>query len=310
MISEAISLLIFCSAPELSVARYDFAVKYKDEISDYRIMSMFVMPGQEVELEVVARPTTGQYSCITESGMLITTGISKWRWRAPAEKGLYKIRIVNPAQADTLLLNAFVLVPYSEIQDGYLNGYRIGAYPSVLYKKLEIYRPPQGFIEVTPDNQDTYISPHFTLKQFLCKQAGDYPKYIVLRERLILKLEMILEKVNERGYTCETFHVMSGYRTPYYNELIRDVKYSRHVWGGAADIFIDERPKDGMMDDLNGDGVIDHRDADVLYDLIDEMYGRPWYERFIGGLGRYGVTRKHGPFVHIDVRGFHARWGR
>jgi uncharacterized protein YcbK (DUF882 family) len=102
---------------------------------------------------------------------------------------------------------------------------------------------------------------------------------------------------------------MSGYRTPYYNKLIGNVKYSRHLWGGAADIFIDEHPEDGMMDDLNGDGRIDCHDAAVLYDIIDQMYGKPWYERFLGGLGRYEKTNSHGPFVHVDVRGFRARWG-
>jgi hypothetical protein len=65
-----------------------------------------------------------------------------------------------------------------------------------------------------------------------------------------------------------------------------------------------------MMDDLDKNGVIDYRDAKVLYDIVDDMYGKPWYERFIGGLGRYEKTANHGPFVHIDVRGFRARWGK
>lgn len=64
-----------------------------------------------------------------------------------------------------------------------------------------------------------------------------------------------------------------------------------------------------MMDDLNRDGKIDYRDAGVLYDIIDEMYGRTFYVPFVGGLGRYRKSRSHGPFVHVDVRGFHARWG-
>ncbi|KPK79267.1 MAG: hypothetical protein AMS25_13205, partial [Gemmatimonas sp. SM23_52] len=59
----------------------------------------------------------------------------------------------------------------------------------------------------------------------------------------------------------------------------------------------------------NGDGRIDYRDADIVYDIIDEMYGQPWYAPFIGGLGRYKRTKHHGPFVHVDTRGFHARWG-
>jgi non-heme chloroperoxidase len=29
----------------------------------------------------------------------------------------------------------------------------------------------------------------------------------------------------------------------------------------------------------------------------------------VGGLGVYRSTRHHGPFVHVDVRGYVARWG-
>jgi uncharacterized protein YcbK (DUF882 family) len=32
---------------------------------------------------------------------------------------------------------------------------------------------------------------------------------------------------------------MSGYRTPYYNGVLHDVRYSMHQFGGAADIFVD-----------------------------------------------------------------------
>lgn len=293
-----------------SAEKKPFAVKFKDEITDYRIMSIFVLPEEVVKFEIIERAKSGKFSFETNAGMRVAGDNTTLRWRSPAEKGVYPIHIVSPAQTDTMILNVFVMMPYSELKDEYLNGYRIGKYPSTPLKQLAIYRPPKGFVEVTKENIDTYLSPHFTLRQFICKQVGNYPKYIVLRERLLLKLELILEKVNEKGYKCETFHVMSGYRTPYYNELIKDVKYSRHVWGGAADIFIDENPQDGMMDYLNKDGVIDYRDAKILYNLIDDMHGKPWYEKFVGGLGRYRKTNNHGPFVHVDVRGFHARWGQ
>jgi len=201
------------------------------------------------------------------------------------------------------------MIPFSKVKGEYLTGYRIGKYPVIPLKNLSIYKHPSGFVEVTTENEDTLVSPHFRLKQFLCKQTGEYPKYIVLRERLLLKLELILEEVNDKGHTSQTFNVMSGYRTPYYNKAIGNVKYSRHVYGGAADIFVDEEPKDGMMDDLNKDGKTDYKDVAVLYDIIDGLYGRPWYEIFTGGLGRYKRTTHHDPFVHVDVRGFRARWG-
>ena len=57
-----------------------------------------------------------------------------------------------------------------------------------------------------------------------------------------------------------------------------------------------------------GDGKIDIKDADVLYRLFDAMAGEPWYRHFIGGLASYKANDYHGPFVHVDERGYRARW--
>ena len=102
---------------------------------------------------------------------------------------------------------------------------------------------------------------------------------------------------------------MSGYRTPSYNAAIGNGRYSRHVYGGAADIYIDV-DGDGIMDDLNADGVLDRRDAGALYDLVDRLLQDPAHTHLHGGLGEYGSNSAHGPFVHVDERGWNARWGR
>ena len=286
-----------------------FQVRFKEETSPYRVIGVFVMPGETVSVEALPSLDYDEYLLTASAGDTVRTAPNAWRWAAPHEAGLYRLMLRRPSRRDSMTLNVFVMVPYEEVKGEYLNGYRIGKYPTIPLKQLPIYRPPAGFIEVTPENEGTLVAPHFSLRQFICKQAGGYPKYLVLKERLLLKLERILEKTNEEGYRADTFHVMSGYRTPYYNKVIGNVKYSRHLWGGAADIFVDENPRDGMMDDLNKDGKIDYRDAAVLYDIVDEMYGKPWYEPFVGGLGWYKRTDSHGPFVHIDVRGLRARWG-
>jgi len=292
-----------------SSGKAGFAVKFKDEVSPYRVIGIFVLPNERLTLEALDTAKKDPYVLEVSAGEVTPIAANKWHWRSPWEAGLYPVKISHPHTADSITLNIFVMVPYSHLKGEYLNGYRLGTYPSVLFKQLSIYKPPKGFIEVTKEDEETLVAPHFKLEQFLCNQQGSYPKYLVLEERLLLKLELILEKVNEEGYRCEIFAVMSGYRTPYYNRAIGNVKYSRHLWGDAADIFIDENPKDGIMDDLNRDGRIDYRDAAILYDIIDGMYGKPWYRRFIGGLARYEKTTSHGPFVHVDVRGFRARWG-
>ena len=224
----------------------------------------------------------------------------RWTWTAPAMPGLYPLHVVSNDQRDSLTIQAFVLVPYDRMRGEYLNGYRIGRYPAHPLRGLDIYRAPTGFVEVTRENENAFVSPHFQLKQFLCKQGGAYPKYVVLNEALIQRLEHLLELANASGYSASTFYVMSGYRTPAYNRALGNVLYSRHTFGSAADIFIDEN-HDGRMDDLNGDGKSDARDAEVLYRLFDASQRG-------GGLGKYEATRSHGPFVHVDIRDRTARW--
>jgi hypothetical protein len=320
------------AACDFSPQKAGFSVKIKEENCPYRVMGVFVLPGELLSIEAEGGGEGQQYILDAASGRVTRTQRNHWFYKAPRQTGLYPLVValasapeappspssapgsamlpglIREAEGSVITLNVFVMAPFGEIKDECLRGFRIGRYPSRALKGLSIYEPPRGFIEVTEENQETLISPHFRIGQFLCKQECSCPKYLVLRERLLLKLERILEEFNRRGYCCQTLHIMSGYRTPYYNHLIGNVAYSRHLWGDAADFFIDQDPRDGMMDDLNGDGKINYRDATVLYEIIDEMSERPWYERFLGGLGWYRKTSSHGPFVHVDVRGYRARW--
>ena len=71
-------------------------------------------------------------------------------------------------------------------------------------------------------------------------------------------------------FKVDTLHVMSAFRTPYYNHAIGDVKYSMHQWGSAADIYVDPQKNDRMAD-LNRDGQVDVQDSKLLYDEIERM---------------------------------------
>jgi hypothetical protein len=291
-----------------TAAKAGFAVAVKGETSRYRSRMLTVLPGETEIIQVVGPADARAFAVRASTGRMRVIDATTWEWHAPSVPGTYSVSIVEPRSGDSIRLTAFVLVPLDRVKGGWLNGYRVGRYPERALRGLAVYERPRGFIEVTAENVDSKISPHFRLRQFLCKQESGYPKYVVLHERLLLKLEYLLERVNEAGYPASSFHVLSGYRTPYYNEAIGNVRYSGHVYGLAADIFVDERPRDGMMDDLNGDSRFDVRDATVLYDLVDSQVGHPEYEGLIGGLGRYRKTPAHGPFIHVDVRGFRARW--
>jgi len=296
------------STNRTEAARFDdgrtrFTITVNGEIDvQHRIMSVSVLPGEALTFEVPAGVSL-------RTARPVTRGVGQdVNWIAPDTPG-HHIVTATAADGETITLNVFVLRPASDIENGVLGEYRIGEYPDAPYRGLDAYRAPRGFIEVTPDMVSIEIAPHFTLGQFLCKQEGDWPRYAVIQERLLIKLERILAEVNQAGWRADSFVMMSGYRTPAYNAGIGNGRHSRHVYGGAADIYIDE-DGNGVMDDLNGDGLLNRDDAAILYDFINDLLTRSDWQDFHGGLGEYGSTSAHGPFVHVDERGWNARWGR
>jgi hypothetical protein len=297
------------SAPSLHSApgRVSFAVKFKEEVSPFPVLAMFVIPGEHVPLEAVLTDSTVRYTAEAGGGRLARLGSSRWRWTAPKEKGLYPIWVRDSASGETITLNAFVLVPMPTAAT--IGGFMVGRYESRPLRGDPTYARPTGFVEVTETNRGTLVAPHFTIGQFVSKQGGGYPKYLVLRERLLLKLEMLLEEARSAGLPASTFRILSGYRTPFYNRSVgNETRYSRHVYGDAADIYVDE-DGDGTMDDLDGDGRITLDDARTLAAVVERLSQKSWYQPFEGGLGLYKANAAHGPFIHVDVRGYPARWG-
>ena len=206
---------------------------------------------------------------------------------------------------------------FAEKLGGKIGEYRMGFWPAERRKPLAkalstAYANPEGFIEVTPENADTYVSEHFRLRDFLTHDQSDvWPKYLVLRAPLVDKLELVISQLEARGTPVRRMSVMSGFRTPQYNarggERSGRSNVSRHMYGDAADVFVDN-DGDGRMDDLNRDGRIDYRDAKVILSAVEQV--ERMHDDLVGGVGVYRATRAHGPFAHVDVRGNRARWGR
>jgi len=272
---------------------------------DLPLFSIFVNPDELVAIEM--RDGDSEYRVDCHGGGTATRFSRRaWIWRAPKTPGLNTVVTRSLTSGDSTTLNCFVMVPSDNVHRGILNGYRIGAYPA---PRDESYAKPTGFLEVTPALEDAMVSPHFRVRDFLCRQAADYPKYAVIRERLVLKLEYILTALHDAGHTSARIVVKNGYRTPFYNARTGNVVFSRHVWGDAADIYVDG-DEDGLMDDLNGDGRCNLRDARVLYNTIDALDADSVCAGFRGGLGLYGGPGFRTPFVHVDARGEVTRWQR
>jgi uncharacterized protein YcbK (DUF882 family) len=205
---------------------------------------------------------------------------------------------------------AFVtLKPWAEKAGAYVNTYNVGWWPGERRRMSDNYENPIGFIEVTPENVDLRLSTHFTLRSFITNdQSTVWPKYVVMREELLDKLELVLAALESQGIPTRNVVVLSGFRTPQYNRRASSegaAYASRHQYGDAADVIIDANG-DGRMDDLNRDGTVDFMDTDVINRAVERVERR--FPELVGGLGLYHAKGPSGPFAHIDVRGTRARW--
>ena len=303
--------LVLFSASRVMAVEYDPArsgvlVRMGDQSSEYTLMSFFSLAGRFWDIHVTRDGEAVPFTLKVGDTVLARQAANHRYKVAPAIGHVDLTLLADGARPVTL--RVFTLRPATETVKGVLNGYRIGEYPKERYRNQAIYDPPVGFVEVTERNVNLAVSPHYRLGQFVSKQSGGYPKYLVLQTQLLRKLEYLTELMNEKGYRTNGFHIMSGYRTPFYNKQIKNKLYSRHQWGGAADIFIDDSPRDNYMDDINRDGKRDVEDVKVMAALIEEKFDKADYRQYIGGLGIYKKNAVRGPFIHVDVRGSKARW--
>jgi hypothetical protein len=253
--------------------------------------------------------TPGGYSVRYERGGEVAS--------APKASGIWSVVLaIGNAIRPITDFNVIRMLPFSEKKSGHVGLYYVGNWPSERGasgpKKApgSAYASPAGFIEVTRENKDTPVSEHFRLGDFLTHdQPNVWPKYLVLQPKLLDKLELVLTDLQSRGVDVSGVTVMSGFRTPQYNagggNTGGRANLSRHMFGDASDIFIDSN-HDGQMDDLNHDGRISIDDSRVIAAAVDRVEAA--HPELVGGAGVYTAAAGHGPFIHIDTRGYRARW--
>jgi hypothetical protein len=238
----------------------------------------------------------------------------------PQGAGVWRVAVaVGNAIRPLSDFNVITTLPFSAKERGRIGLYYIGIWPGEARRRRRLgpkkapattYANPSGFIEVTEGNADTYVSEHFRLRDFLTHdQPTVWPKYLVLQIELVDKLELVLEELTARGVDVSGVRVMSGFRTPQYNKgggnTAGRAELSRHMFGDAADIFLDTNGN-GAMDDLNHDGRSTIADCRVVESAVDRVEAS--HPEMVGGTGVYPAGPGHGPFIHIDTRGYRARW--
>ncbi|HZI99208.1 MAG TPA: D-Ala-D-Ala carboxypeptidase family metallohydrolase [Gemmatimonadaceae bacterium] len=303
IISRALSDSRSPSVAYLTDAALDFVTPLRGESG--KLHATLQQPGAALPVDTLpqgASVTIGE-SALADSAKVVT---------APQRTGIWSVAVaIGNAIRPVTDFNVITLKPSSAKRGGKIGFYYIGNWPTPRSKATKVrYDAPSGFIEVTQNQQNTELSDHFVLKDFFPHdQQNVWPKYIVIDMKLIDKLELILAELEKNGISSRGVRVMSGFRTPQYNRSGGDPRgrasLSRHMYGDASDIFIDNNG-DGRMDDLNHDGRININDARVILAAANRVEAA--HPSLIGGVGVYSGTSAHGPFTHIDTRGYPARW--
>ena len=257
---------------------------------------------------IVTNTPDGATAVLSQDGQSVSSTFT-----APANPGVYDLAVqVNQATRAISDFSVITLVPFSQKQNGHIGLYYLGTWPFERGGKPKTpgYANPPGFIKVTPENVDTYVSEHFKLRDFVTKdQPNVWPKYLLLDPKLLDQLELTLQELEASGHAVKHVTIMSGFRTPNYNRAGGNTEGranpSRHMYGDASDIYIDN-DGNGTEDDLNHDGRVNVLDAQVVGDAADRVERK--HPSLVGGIGVYSASSGHGPFTHIDVRGYRARW--
>ena len=179
-----------------------------------------VMPGQRIDMTLDGAGSNARYRWVGVLGTQATSSshpLAPDHVVAPEEPGVYDLEVSSGGSTRQMSdARILVKVPSNVKSSGRIGGYRIGSYPE---GRTGRYAAPAGFIEVTRENQGLRVSEHFTLREFLTHdQQNVWPKYVVVNPRLLDKLELVIDQLNQSGIPAKRMVVMSGYRTPQYNK--------------------------------------------------------------------------------------------
>ena len=150
-------------------------------------------------------------------------------------------------------------------------------------KKKDVYR------KIVGDNRMVNLVTKDSAYYAMSYWSEDW-LYWGIDKRILFKILALQDELTKQGYDRNAFYLKSGHRSPWYNEYVKGASKSRHILGQAVDI---------QVGDINRSGGFTAEDKVIVIQICeDKIIGNK------GGIGLYPGTRA----VHIDVRGYKARW--
>ncbi len=260
--------------------------------------AFIILPGDTVSFSISAPAAwtvdTGTFLSGTEHTAAV-------RWIAPRSHGIYTLTLQD--SSGTTDYAVMIPIETSRWRTTSMNSFQIGSYGDGNQRD----NLPTHFFEITSSTYSIPVSTHLKIGDFLCHIDGNYPQYLALDMELVDKLEVLASAIRQMYPGITKITCISGFRTPLYNAQIGNTTTeSLHLYGMAADIWIECMSFNGLMDDFDRNKRVDYADGDYLIDIIQELEDAGLVS--VGGASSYRWNRLHGPYIHIDVRGYTASW--
>lgn len=202
-----------------------------------------------------------------------------------------QIAVTSHGQIDSVF-SLLTQISYDELPETYLN------YTDP-YRQFENQLKEHNYFVLKGNDILRFIVGKNRIEQFVSADGykreleesyGDDKKiYWLCDPKLIHWILEFQIALADAGYNSEGFYVRESHRHPKYNTLKGGASQSQHLYGKAADLVIEDIDNDGEINDL---------DKEIALKILEEIVGNE------GGMGLYPGTMT----VHIDTRGYAARW--
>jgi hypothetical protein len=157
-------------------------------LTDAALNALAELRGESGKVRVVVR-AAGEPVAAGEAGRAVVSAPDTAAGALAASPRRVAVR-VGAAVRPVNDLRVLTLTPLSARRNGRIGLYYIGAWPTEGQRAPSPrYAPPRGLIEVTRETQDTPVSEHLRIRDFLTHdQANVWPKYVVIDPRNVDKL--------------------------------------------------------------------------------------------------------------------------
>ena len=199
--------------------------------------------------------------------------------------------ITTKAELDAVL-NSFEKVSYKEMDKDYLK------YSKMNLSKYSSMVRNGTFYKIPSDSIYHRIVGKTRIKNLVSKDKNYYTAlrgedvdvYWLLDKRILYKVIELQDELEKMGHNRNAMFLRSGHRHPRRNDEVGGATKSQHLSGKAVDISVQ---------DINRDGKYTEADKKIVLDLAENKIIKN-----SGGVGLYPGTRA----VHLDIRGYRARW--